>query len=216
MSVSLKQSYDVEYNGTANVSRMDLFVDTVADLAGLDTFDDIKLLQGSTAHVIQTVEDYMMRSNGIWVSQSSGGGGGSYSIVPITVDLSSETWENRNFANGSSNFVLTCNKIVEIPEGAVSVSAEITLTGGNRSDSCFQFFADASQVESYDKTDASSYTNNDYADGWQSTSESKHILPYLSGRYAFEFAIARYPIGTTYYISPSAVTDCKITFYCVM
>ena len=215
MSVSLKQSYDVEYNGTANVSRMDLFVDTVADLVGLTTFDGITLLQGSTAHVIQTVEDYMMRSNGVWVSQSGGGGGGSYSIVPVTVDLSSETWENRNFANGSSNFVLTCNTIIEIPEGAVSVSAEITLVNGNRADSCFQFFADAGQVQAYDKTDPSSYTNNDYADGWQSTSESKHILPYLAGRYAFEFAIARYPIGTTYYISPSSLSACTITFYCV-
>lgn len=214
MSVSLKQSYDIEYDGTANVSRMDLFVDTVADLAGLTTFDGVTLLQGSTAHVIQTVEDYMMRSNGVWVSQS-GGGGGSYSIVPVTVDLSNETWESRNFATGSSTFVITCNKIVEIPQGAVSVSAEITLSDSTRADSCFQFFADASQVEAYDKTDVSSYTNNDYADGWQSTSESKHVLPYLEGRYAFEFAVARYPISNHYTITPATLSACTITFYCV-
>lgn len=143
------------------------------------------------------------------------GGGGSYVIVPVTIDLSNEIWENRNFCYGSNNFVITCNKIVVIPNGAVSVCAEITLSSGYRADSCFQFFANASQVQAYDKTDASSYTNNDYDDGWQSTSESKHILPYLSGRYALEFAIARYPIGTTYYISPSAVSSCKLTFYCV-
>lgn len=215
MSVSLKQSYDIEYDGTANVSRMDLFVDTVADLAGLTTFDGVTLLQGSTAHVIQTVEDYMMRSNGVWVPQS-GGGGGSYSIVPVTVDLSTETWENRNFALGSNTFVITCNKIVEIPQGAVSVSAEITLSGGMRADSCFQFFADANQVEVYDKTDPSTYSNNDYADGWQSTSESKHVLPYLEGRYAFEFAIARYPIASNYPITSATLSACTITFYCVM
>lgn len=84
MSVSLKQSYDIEYNGTANVARMDLFADTAGDLTGLTTVDGITLLQGSTAHVIQTVEDYMMRSNGVWVLQTAGGGGGGGggSIVP--------------------------------------------------------------------------------------------------------------------------------------
>lgn len=76
MSVSLKQSYDIEYDGTANVARMDLFADTAGDLTGLTTVDGITLLQGSTAHVIQTVEDYMMRSNGVWVLQTAGGGGG--------------------------------------------------------------------------------------------------------------------------------------------
>ena len=144
-----------------------------------------------------------------------GGGGGSYVIVPITVDLSNEQWENRNFALGSSTFVITCNKIVGIPDGAVSVSAEITLANGYRADSCFQFFANSSQVQSYDKTDSASYTNNDYADGWQSTSESKHILPYLSGRYAFEFAVAINPISNNYSISPSTLSACTITFYCV-
>lgn len=145
----------------------------------------------------------------------SGYGGGGGSIVPVTVDLSAETWENRNFCYGSSNFVITCNKIIEIPLCAVSVSAEITLSGGMRADSCFQFFASASQVSAYDKTDASSYTNDDYADGWQSTSESKHILPYLSGRFAFEFSIARYPISSYYSITPATLAACTLTFYCM-
>lgn len=143
------------------------------------------------------------------------GGGGSYVIVPVTIDLSSEIWENRNFCYGSNNFVITCNKIVVIPNGAVSVCAEITLSGGYRADSCFQFFASASQVQSYDKTDSTSYTNNDYDDGWQSTSESKHIIPYLSGRYAFEFAVGRNPISNQYSITPAMLSACRITFYCV-
>lgn len=71
MSVSLKQSYDIEYNGTANVSRMDLFVDTTADLTGLTTFDSITLLQGSTAKDISTGDVYMMQTGGTWVKQPS-------------------------------------------------------------------------------------------------------------------------------------------------
>jgi hypothetical protein len=71
MSVSLKQSYDIEYDGTANVARMDLFVDTAADLEGLTTFDTITLLQGSTAADISTGDKYMMQTNGTWVKQPS-------------------------------------------------------------------------------------------------------------------------------------------------
>ena len=71
MSVSLKQSYDIEYNGAANVSRMDLFVDTAADLTGLTTFDSITLLQGSTAEDISTGDVYMMQTGGTWVKQPS-------------------------------------------------------------------------------------------------------------------------------------------------
>ena len=145
----------------------------------------------------------------------NGYGGGGGSIVPVTVVLTGETWENRNFTYPNNNFVITCNKIVEIPQGAVSVVAEITLSGGLRADSCFQFFANESQVQAYDKTDASSYTNDDYADGWQSTTESKHILPELSGRFAFEFAVARYPISSYYTITPATLTACTLTFYCV-
>lgn len=71
MSVSLKQSYDIEYDGTANVARMDLFVDTAADLTGLTTFDSITLLQGSTAEDISTGDKYAMQTNGTWVKQPS-------------------------------------------------------------------------------------------------------------------------------------------------
>lgn len=69
MSVSLKQSYDIEYDGTSNVARMDLFIDTAADLTGLTTFDDIKILQGSTAEDISTGDKYKMQTNGTWVLQ---------------------------------------------------------------------------------------------------------------------------------------------------
>ena len=69
MSVSLKESYDIAYDGSENAARMDLFIDTSADLAGLTHFDSIKLLQGSTAEDISTGDKYMMQTGGTWVLQ---------------------------------------------------------------------------------------------------------------------------------------------------
>lgn len=71
MSVSLKESYDIAYDGSENAARMDLFIDTSADLTGLTHFDSIKLLQGSTAEDISTGDKYMMQTGGTWVLQPS-------------------------------------------------------------------------------------------------------------------------------------------------
>ena len=71
MSVSLKESYDIAYDGSENAARMDLFIDTSADLAGLTHFDSIKLLQGSTVEDISTGDKYMMQTGGTWVLQPS-------------------------------------------------------------------------------------------------------------------------------------------------
>ena len=77
MSVSLKMSYDIEYINSENSARMDLFIDSAADLVGLSYFDTIKLLQGSTAEDISTGDLYMMKSDDTWVLQPKG----------ITLDL---------------------------------------------------------------------------------------------------------------------------------
>lgn len=77
MSVSLKQSYDIEYVSTENCARMDLFIDSSADLVGLTHFDSIKLLQGSTSEDVSTGDKYMLKSDGTWVQQPAG----------ITLDL---------------------------------------------------------------------------------------------------------------------------------
>ena len=77
MSVSLKMSYDIEYVSTENCARMDLFIDSAADLSSLTHFDSVKLLQGSTAEDIATGDKYMMKSDGTWVQQPAG----------ITLDL---------------------------------------------------------------------------------------------------------------------------------
>lgn len=67
MSLSLLNSYDIEYNGTTNCARMDLCADTAADLAA--TFDGIALLGGSTCIDIATGDFYRLQTGGTWVKQ---------------------------------------------------------------------------------------------------------------------------------------------------
>lgn len=69
MSVSLENSYDIWYDGTDNVSRFDLFIDSSADLSGLTHFDNVKLAQGSKATDISTGDIYRMTSAGSWILQ---------------------------------------------------------------------------------------------------------------------------------------------------
>lgn len=71
MSVSLKQSYDVEYDGVHNVARMDIYIDDASDLIGLDDIDDIYFLQGSDALDISTGDHYLRNSSGSWILQPS-------------------------------------------------------------------------------------------------------------------------------------------------
>lgn len=67
MSLSLLNSYDIEYNGTTNCARMDLCADTAADLAS--TFDGIALLGGSTCIDIATGDFYRLQTGGTWMKQ---------------------------------------------------------------------------------------------------------------------------------------------------
>lgn len=73
MSAYLKMSYDIEYDGTYNTCRMDLFVDASADLAGLAFFDGIKLLPGSSAKDIATGDEYLLNGSGSWIKQPGAG-----------------------------------------------------------------------------------------------------------------------------------------------
>lgn len=72
MSVSLKESFDIAYDGSENAARMDLYIDDVSDLSSLTHFDSIKILQGSTAKDISTGDLYQMQSDGTWVLQPAG------------------------------------------------------------------------------------------------------------------------------------------------
>ena len=69
--ITMKQSYEIEYDGTHNVCRMEIFVDTASDLSGLDNLDGVYFLAGSTAYDISTGDLYMMNSSGTWILQPS-------------------------------------------------------------------------------------------------------------------------------------------------
>lgn len=69
--ITMKQSYEIEYDGTHNVCRMKIYADTAADLAGLDNLDGVYFLAGSEAYVIATGDKYMMNSSGVWILQPS-------------------------------------------------------------------------------------------------------------------------------------------------
>ena len=72
MSATLKAAHDIENDGSHNVAICEIFVDTAADLAGLDHLEDVYFLQGSEATDIDTGDKYLMKSNGTWQKQPSG------------------------------------------------------------------------------------------------------------------------------------------------
>lgn len=69
--ITMKQSYEIEYDGTHNVCRMEIYVDTSADLTGLDNLDGVYFLAGSEAYDIATGDKYIMNSSGTWILQPS-------------------------------------------------------------------------------------------------------------------------------------------------
>ena len=71
MSVVFGSSSEIEWTGTENAARFELFADTAADLAGLTHFDSIKILSGSRAKDISTGDKYLINSAGVWVLQPS-------------------------------------------------------------------------------------------------------------------------------------------------
>lgn len=71
MSVVFGSSSEIEWTGTENAARFDLFADTAADLTGLTHFDNIKILSGSRAKDISTGDKYLINSAGVWVLQPS-------------------------------------------------------------------------------------------------------------------------------------------------
>lgn len=72
MSAILRTAHEIENDGTHNVSICEIYVDTAADLSGLDHIDDVYFLQGSEATDIETGNKYLMQSGGTWVLQPSG------------------------------------------------------------------------------------------------------------------------------------------------
>lgn len=72
MSATLRAAHDIENDGSHNAAICEIFVDTAADLAGLDHLDDVYFLQGSEATDIDTGDKYLMKSDGSWTKQPTG------------------------------------------------------------------------------------------------------------------------------------------------
>ena len=69
MSVIVRDSGDIYFDGTNNVSVMSIFVDSAADLSGLTQYEDIHFQLGSDALDVSTGNKYRMKSDGTWVLQ---------------------------------------------------------------------------------------------------------------------------------------------------
>ena len=71
MSVLIDKSGDVYYNGTHNVSLMEVFIDSASDLTGLVSVESIYFQLGSKATDVSTGDVYRCDSNGVWHLQPS-------------------------------------------------------------------------------------------------------------------------------------------------
>lgn len=69
MSIIVRDSGDIYFDGTNNVSVMSIFVDSAADLTGLVQYEDIHFQLGSDALDVSTGNKYRMKSDGTWVLQ---------------------------------------------------------------------------------------------------------------------------------------------------
>lgn len=133
MSVSLKQSYDIEYDGARNVARMDIYIDDASDLTGLDDIDDIYFLQGSDALDISTGDHYLRNSSGSWILQPSGGAFSNvYTkaetdalLAPIDAAVSTHDAALIDLVNGGSK-----NKL-KLTDTATTTKKGVTITYNN-------------------------------------------------------------------------------------
>lgn len=69
MSVRMYDSGNLLSDGVDQYAIIHMTADTASDLVGLQTYDTVKLLQGSTIIDISTGDKYMMKSDYTWVLQ---------------------------------------------------------------------------------------------------------------------------------------------------
>lgn len=69
--ISVKNSYEIAYNGTENECRFELYADTAADLQDLTHIDGIKIQMGSECTDIATGDNYILNGLGAWILQPS-------------------------------------------------------------------------------------------------------------------------------------------------
>lgn len=142
----------------------------------------------------------------------------SYSSSDFDIDLGIRNWVQQNFIHPST-VCITCPDVVEIPNGAASVSVKIKLRNGAPADSCFIFFH--SPAEEADPE----HHGDDYDHGWYPSSVSgaidsaydsvtkitTHTINDLTGRYSFWFTVAYYPVSNIP-IVPSDLESCRVYF----
>lgn len=69
--ISVKNSYEIAYNGTENECRFELYADTAAEMVGVTHYDGIKIQMGSEFTDISTGDKYLLNGSGVWVLQPS-------------------------------------------------------------------------------------------------------------------------------------------------
>lgn len=69
--ISVKNSFEIAYNGTENECRFELYADTASDLQGLTHIDGIKIQMGSECTDIATGDKYILNGSGAWILQPS-------------------------------------------------------------------------------------------------------------------------------------------------
>ena len=69
MSVRMYDSGNLLSDGVDQYAIIHMTADTASDLVGLQTYDTVKLLQGSTIIDISTGDKYMMKSDYTWILQ---------------------------------------------------------------------------------------------------------------------------------------------------
>lgn len=70
--VAVRKNEFIKFENGLSVERMELDVDTAAELPEADFLSGHKLYMGSIAWVIETSEFYAMMSDGTWVNQGEG------------------------------------------------------------------------------------------------------------------------------------------------
>jgi len=68
--VAVRKNEFIKFEDGVSVERMELDVDTAAELPEVDFLSGHKLYMGSIAWVISTGEFYAIQSDGTWVNQS--------------------------------------------------------------------------------------------------------------------------------------------------
>jgi len=132
MSIIVRDSGDIYFDGTNNVSVMSIFVDSAADLSGLVQYEDIHFLLGSDALDVSTGNKYRMKSDGTWVLQPDNMWQNVYTKQEIDsmIYLHDSTQVNLNDITWArSGGGLYYSQAIQIPNSPITKIYHATLSG---------------------------------------------------------------------------------------